>query len=130
MRIGELARRAQVSVRSLRYYEEQDLVPADRSPGGHREYTEADVGRVRFIQQLYSAGFASRAIARLLPFLDTRVVTPAMRQDLEDEDERLQQQIIQLTIARDRLAELRTIADEAAGRQVVCDADGALSTAG
>ncbi|HEY0216830.1 MAG TPA: MerR family transcriptional regulator [Cellulomonas sp.] len=130
MRIGELARRAGVSVRSLRYYEEQGLVPADRSPGGQREYPEAAVGRVRFIQQLYAAGLASRTIARLLPFLDTRVVTPTMRQDLEDERARLQEQIAGLTVARQRLDELRTVADEAAGRQVVCEDDGALSMVG
>ncbi|MGO2110991.1 MAG: MerR family transcriptional regulator, partial [Pseudoclavibacter sp.] len=47
MRIGEVARSAGVSVRSLRYYEEQGLVIADRTFGGHRDYDESDVDRVR-----------------------------------------------------------------------------------
>ncbi|MBL1120761.1 MerR family DNA-binding transcriptional regulator [Streptomyces sp. 110] len=36
MRIGAVADKAGVSVRALRYHEEQDLLQAFRSPGGHR----------------------------------------------------------------------------------------------
>lgn len=36
MRIGEVAAKAGVSVRALRYYEEQDLLDASRSSGGQR----------------------------------------------------------------------------------------------
>jgi DNA-binding transcriptional MerR regulator len=126
VRIGELAHRAGVSVRSLRYYEEQDLVPAERTPGGHREYPESAVERVRFVQQLYSAGLASTVIAGLLPFLDTRVVTSEMEERLAGEHDRLQQQIDRLSVARDRLAELRSIAADAGGEQVPCATDAAL----
>lgn len=47
MRIGEVAKKAGVSVRALRYYEEQDLLPAERSSGGQRQYpgVEEDPGR-------------------------------------------------------------------------------------
>lgn len=40
MRIGELARRTGVSVRALRYYEEQGLLVPARAANGYREYTE------------------------------------------------------------------------------------------
>ncbi|MBM9466533.1 MerR family transcriptional regulator [Nakamurella leprariae] len=115
MRIGDLAERSGVSTRSLRYYEEQGLVPAFRTAGGHREYDESDVGRVRFVQLLFSAGLPSRAIVQILPFLDTGIATAAMRQRLDDEHDRIQRQIDELTLARDRLAELRTIAADSAG---------------
>jgi MerR family regulatory protein len=36
MRIGQLAERSGVSVRALRYYEEQGLLEADRTPAGGR----------------------------------------------------------------------------------------------
>ncbi|PRY14699.1 MerR family transcriptional regulator [Kineococcus rhizosphaerae] len=114
MRIGELARRAGVSVRSLRYYEQQGLVPADRTSGGHREYAESDVPRVRFVQLLFSAGLPSRTVVQILPFLDTGVATPRMRGHLDDEHARLQARIDELTAARDRLADLREIAAQAA----------------
>ncbi|MCM3925093.1 MerR family transcriptional regulator [Frankia sp. AiPs1] len=71
MRIGELAARAGVSVRSLRYYEEQGLLTSTRSAGGQRQYTADDVERVAFIQRLYAAGLSSGAISDLLPCLDS-----------------------------------------------------------
>ncbi|MFF2233734.1 MerR family transcriptional regulator [Streptomyces anulatus] len=67
MRIGELARRTGVSERSLRYYEQESLLSAERTPGGHREYAEAAVARVQRIQELYAAGLCSSKIAKLLP---------------------------------------------------------------
>jgi MerR family transcriptional regulator, redox-sensitive transcriptional activator SoxR len=60
VRIGEVAEQAGVSVRALRYYEEQGLVAARRTSGGQRRYPESTVERVRFIQLLYSAGLTSR----------------------------------------------------------------------
>ncbi|MGW3497500.1 MerR family transcriptional regulator [Streptomyces sp. NPDC001020] len=69
MRIGELSRRAGVSVRSLRYYEEQNLLHPLRQPSGYRVYDEADVTRVQRIQALYAAGLSSRKIERILPCL-------------------------------------------------------------
>ncbi|QNP74894.1 MerR family transcriptional regulator [Streptomyces roseirectus] len=106
MRIGKAAERAGVSVRALRYYEEQGLVVAARGPGDQRQYSESDVERVRFIQLLYSAGLPSKAILRLLPFLDTLVATPEMTRRLTDERDRIQARIHDLTRARERLDEL------------------------
>ncbi|NJQ15549.1 MerR family transcriptional regulator [Streptomyces bohaiensis] len=70
MRIGELAGRTGVSVRSLRYYEDQGLLASGRSGGGQRTYDEEHVERVRFIQHLYAAGISSRTIAELLPCVE------------------------------------------------------------
>src|SRR5919201_5519207 len=67
MRIGELARRTGVSERSLRYYEQQGLLAADRTPGGQRDYPEQAVDRVIRIQELFAAGLHSKKIAQLLP---------------------------------------------------------------
>ncbi|GAB3429024.1 MerR family transcriptional regulator [Actinophytocola sediminis] len=71
MRIGELAARTGVSVRSLRYYEEQRLLTSTRSAGGQRHYTEDDVERVAFLQRLFTAGLSSRTIVELLPCVDS-----------------------------------------------------------
>ena len=46
MRIGELARRSGVSVRALRYYEEQGLLRPERSRSGQLLFTEDAVERV------------------------------------------------------------------------------------
>ncbi|GAA0401785.1 MerR family transcriptional regulator [Acrocarpospora corrugata] len=57
MRIGELARRAGVSARALRYYEEHGLIRAQRAANGYRDYDEADVGLVAQIRSLMAVGF-------------------------------------------------------------------------
>ncbi|WP_029089185.1 MerR family transcriptional regulator [Brevibacterium album] len=69
MRIGELAERSGVSIRSLRYYEEQHLLTPARLPSGYRVYDEPDVLRVRRIQVLLAAGLSTRRIVRVLPCL-------------------------------------------------------------
>jgi MerR family transcriptional regulator, repressor of the yfmOP operon len=53
LRIGEAAEQAGVSCRTLRYYEELELLaPTGYSAGGARRYTEDDVGRLRRIREL------------------------------------------------------------------------------
>lgn len=56
LRIGEVAVRADVSTRTLRYYEELGLLPtAKRTAGGARRYSEGDVAallRIRELQEL------------------------------------------------------------------------------
>ena len=48
-RIGEIAERTGLSMRSIRYYEESGLVtPAGRTEGGFRMYSETDVQRLGF----------------------------------------------------------------------------------
>ena len=59
-----------VSVRALRYYEEQGLLAAARSNSGQRHYPDSAVDRVQLIQQLYAAGLSSKTILDLLPCVD------------------------------------------------------------
>ncbi|WP_030490303.1 MerR family transcriptional regulator [Micromonospora chokoriensis] len=103
MRIGELATKTGVSVRALRYYEEQDLLTAARSSGGQRHYLDSAVDRVHLIQMLYAAGLSSRTILDLLPCVDAKVNTPQSRAMLRAERDRIDQQITQLRQARERL---------------------------
>ena len=51
MKIGELARLAQCSVETVRYYEKSGLLPpAARSDSNYRHYGDAHVARLRFIR--------------------------------------------------------------------------------
>ena len=52
-RIGEVAERAGVTTRTLRYYQELGLLsPSGSSPGGSRRYSQADVDRLLRILEL------------------------------------------------------------------------------
>ncbi|MFJ9562823.1 MerR family transcriptional regulator [Streptomyces fuscichromogenes] len=112
MRIGELASRAGVSHRSLRYYEEQGLLTSTRSTSGQRHYTDHDVERVTFIQRLYSAGLSSRTIAELLPCVNTpsEENSDAALERMAQEHDRLSRHIADLTRTRDALGDLITTA--------------------
>jgi DNA-binding transcriptional MerR regulator len=51
MQIGDVAERTGLSFRTIRYYEEIDLVaPSGRTKGGFRLYTEADVERLLLVK--------------------------------------------------------------------------------
>ncbi|WP_020673952.1 MerR family transcriptional regulator [Amycolatopsis nigrescens] len=103
MRIGELAARTGVSVRALRYYEEQNLLTSARSPSGQRQYPDSATGRVQLIQQLYAAGLSSRTILGILPCVVTGEVTPELLDRLAAERDRINGRIDALTATRDRL---------------------------
>jgi DNA-binding transcriptional MerR regulator len=115
MRIGEVAAAAGVSTRALRYYEERDLLLAERTAGGQRTYSEAAVDRVRLIQQLYAAGLSSRVIADLLPCVHSGVATPAQLALLAAERDRIDRQAAELVRARDRLDAVLAAAAASAG---------------
>jgi DNA-binding transcriptional MerR regulator len=103
MRIGELAAASGVSVRALRYYEEQGLLSSERTAGGQRSYSGGAVDRIRMIQQLYAAGLSSKAILPLMPCVDTGRSSPEILDRLRTERARVEHQITELTAARDRL---------------------------
>ncbi|MFD8963880.1 MerR family transcriptional regulator [Streptomyces sp. NPDC059568] len=112
MRIGELASRAGVSVRSVRYYEEQGLLTSTRSPSGQRHYTDDEVERVAFIQRLYAAGLSSRTITELLPCVDapSEENSDAALQRMAQERDRLSAHIADLVQTRDALDALMATA--------------------
>lgn len=111
MKIGELAQRAGVSVRALRYYEEQGLLSPQRTSSGQRRYAEGTVEVVRLFQQFYAAGLSSRSIAALLPCVNNGRTTPAQRNMLRAERDRLAARVEEMTRTLHRLDQLITDAD-------------------
>ncbi|UVE96960.1 MerR family transcriptional regulator [Dietzia sp. B32] len=75
MKIGEVAERTELSIRSLRHWDEVGLVsPSVYSPGGFRLYTEADVERILLIRRMKPLGFSlerMREFCRALDDADT-----------------------------------------------------------
>lgn len=105
MRIGELASRTGVSVRALRYYEEQQLLTASRSASGQRLYDDDAAGWVELIQQLYAAGLSSSTILKLLPCVKEQGPerSPHSHALLHAQRARVDEQIASLHRTRDTL---------------------------
>ncbi|MGW6317586.1 MerR family transcriptional regulator [Streptomyces sp. NPDC055099] len=111
IRIGEVARGADVSVRAVRYYEQQGLLIAERSPSGQRLYRQDAIALVRFFQAMYAAGLTSRRIAELLPCWDSGHTDAEQRAMLRAERERIQSKIDDLQAALAQLDEVIAVTD-------------------
>ncbi len=71
MRIGEVAARTGLSLRTIRHYEETGLVtPSARSQGGFRLYTEADAARLMVVRRMKPLGFTLDQMRDLLDATD------------------------------------------------------------
>jgi MerR family mercuric resistance operon transcriptional regulator len=67
MRIGELARKAAVSVQTIRFYERRKLLrDPQRSSSGYRNYDGSDLDNVIFIKWCQQLGFTLKEIRQLL----------------------------------------------------------------
>ncbi|MEU2747347.1 MerR family DNA-binding transcriptional regulator [Streptomyces collinus] len=111
VRIGEVARGAGVSVRAVRYYEQQGLLTAERSPSGQRLYRQDAIPLVRFFQQMFAAGLTSRRIMELLPCWDAGHTDAEQRAMLRAERERMKAKVDDLQAALDRLDQVIAITD-------------------
>lgn len=67
MSIGQLAKRAQVGIDTVRFYEKNGLLPKpERKASGYRQYTIDDARRLIFIRRAKELGFALNDISELL----------------------------------------------------------------
>jgi MerR family transcriptional regulator, copper efflux regulator len=76
LRIGRLARLAEVNVQTVRFYEREGILPQPgRRPSGYREYPPETIGIVRIIKHLQRLGFSLKEIKELLARRRLRSVT-------------------------------------------------------
>lgn len=66
LRVGDLAAQTGVSPRLLRHYENEGILPAQRSSTGQRLFTSSAVEQVQHIRQLLDAGLPIRIIRELI----------------------------------------------------------------
>ena len=105
--IGEVARRGNVTVDTVRYYERLGLLPrAARTPAGYRQYPEAVIQRLALVRHAQRFGFSLADIAGFLRVRDAggrpcRAVRSAGERLLAAVDA----QIAELQTARARMRE-------------------------
>lgn len=121
MQIGEVAARTELSLRTIRHYEETGLVtPSARSQGGFRLYTETDVTRLMVIRRMKPLGFSLDQMRDLLdatdrldnePGLDTgerEALLKRVREYEQAATEQVDKLRVQLARAEDFAETLRT----------------------
>ena len=70
LQIGQVAERTGLSLRTIRFYEENGLVvPTARSEGGFRLYSDDDVARLEVIKRMKPLGFRLEEMQELLTLL-------------------------------------------------------------
>ena len=80
MLIGELARRAGITTKAVRFYESQGLLPApERAANGYRAYSPADVERLRLLVVLRSLDLPLERAAQLAVLLRRRPLRARVR---------------------------------------------------
>lgn len=105
MRIGELADQADVTTKTVRYYESIGLMPEpDRTPSGYRDYEADALERLRFIGDAQATGLKLAEIRSVLELKDagarscqhTRALLDDHLADVDDQIRRLQTARVQL----------------------------------
>jgi DNA-binding transcriptional MerR regulator len=85
MHIGELADRTELSLRTIRHYDEVGLLkPSGRTEGGFRLYTEGDFSRLMLIRRMKPLGFSLEEMGELLRIIGVLDAgeDPELRADL------------------------------------------------
>jgi len=109
MLIGDLATRAGLSAKTIRFYEQAGLLPQPpRTAGGYRDYPPGALDRLAFIRHAQSAGFTLADIRGVLAIRDSGQAPCQHVSVLIDEHlARVERRIAELTRARDALRDLQ-----------------------
>lgn len=92
MQIGEVSERTGLSLRTIRHYEDVGVVaPSERSTGGFRLYTEAEVHRLALIRRMRPLGFCLEDVRALLDLLER---LPDTGGPLPESDEQAHEELV------------------------------------
>lgn len=108
MRIGDVARRTGLTVRTIRYYEELGLLESvKRMENGLRVYTADDVRRLRFVQRLKVLGLSLQEMLELEQLYrrerTNRAVLPKLIEMLDGHLVQLDERLGELQSLRDQI---------------------------
>ncbi|MPZ96643.1 MAG: MerR family transcriptional regulator [Propionibacteriales bacterium] len=121
MHISDVAERAGVTVRAVRYYESQGLVRPGREANGYRTYTDQDVAVVREVKALLSLGLTAEQTYPFVECLragnDRADVCPASLTAYRSRIAEVDARIAELTGLRQRLTALLTDAEQYGRRE-------------
>jgi len=106
--IGQLAKRTNVNIETIRYYERRRLLPEPkRRESGYREYSTDDVIRLRFIKRAQELGFTLKEISELLALrVNSRTTCGKIKKQAEAKIADIEEKIRALNKMKAALAKL------------------------
>jgi MerR family mercuric resistance operon transcriptional regulator len=107
MRIGELSKAAKTGLETVRFYERQGLLPAQRSDNGYREFGPDALDRLRFIARARDLGFSLTEIGELLALrLDPGATRADVRRRTQAKLDSIEAKLQELQAMREALSGL------------------------
>ena len=108
MKINELAKRTGMASKTIRYYEDIDVLPkAHRSPNGYRDYGEDDIERIVFIRRCRELQIPLNELKVLVRLqMDKQAPCSEINQIIEDQLEKVRSTIQELMHLEKNLNEL------------------------
>jgi DNA-binding transcriptional MerR regulator len=108
LRIGEVARRTGLSVKTIRFYCDEGLLqPKDRSAGGYRLFDEENLAELAIIRALRAMDVSIPELARILEVRRSGVCNCSLlKGSIADKMASIDQRISELRTMKDELARL------------------------
>ena len=127
MEIRELVQETNVPAKTIRYYEEIELLPSPaRKANGYRKYADADVERVKLVNGARRLDFSLDEIREVLDLRDRKIAPcGVLLEMLENKAEEIQQRIAELQKLEKDLKQLFSLGltfpvDDVEGKNCVC----------
>ena len=107
MNIGEVAKMAELPIKTIRYYEEIGFIQPKRSANGYRSFRVSDVHKLAFLGRARSLGFSIEDCRALLQLYenDTRA-SADVKQIAQEHLARIDVKVKELQAMRNTLSEL------------------------
>jgi len=107
MNIGEASRTSGLPAKTIRYYEEIGLIRSSRQDNNYRDYSEADLHKLRFVQRARALGFSIDECRQLLSLYgDKRRASADVRRLAEAHIGDIDAKIAELKVMRRTLSTL------------------------
>jgi DNA-binding transcriptional MerR regulator len=105
--IGDVSRRTGLPAKTIRFYEDEALVPRPRrSENGYRIYSERDIGRLAFIRRARLLGIELPVIRSLLDKASSQTCAEfgdELTSVLAEQRQEVERRLTELTLLRDDL---------------------------
>ena len=107
MNIGEVAKMAELPIKTIRYYEEIGFIQPERSANGYRSFRMSDVHKLAFLGRARSLGFSIEDCRALLQLYenDTRA-SADVKQIAQENLARIDAKVKELKAMRNTLSDL------------------------